>query len=231
MVYVLGAFIMSEETKRNRNGWKIFFLFIPVIHVFLIPVFLFVITYVENSLLSFTDRLIGYEYKFSKIVGEPQHITKQSYLQEREKVVMDLDGRSNLYPTDCPNSGADYYYFGEMIKPSDWFVDRCEVYIKCTWDDNTYESEKGRLSLITGPEKRYPLYSQNLFTFPSYIFIFDPGEYLYVLLDENENAIYYIYLLEIGNIENVVFDRSLAPQKRIRDSDVADKAPFGSYSY
>lgn len=183
---------------------------------------------IKGLSLSYVDDLKHYQNKFSPIVGAPSHITKEEYFKKRELEKEVLD---DIFPELSPNEGVFYYHFAETIKPYRNYEDRWEIYVCCRWDYDDYRSEKEKLSLLTGFNGRTPLLSNDLFSLPSYVFVYTRGRFKYALFDDETKSIYYISLAEIGNLNNVVFDHSLAPQKRLQDSDLARKTRNGEYIY
>ena len=221
----------TNEMTTRRKKWPILIIVIPAIVMIVWPLLFFGIFWIENFSFSYVD-----EFKFSKnrlslITGEPFHIPKESYSEKCKEELNELINVAQIFPTECPEDGADYFLFAEKVKKHRSYYDRFEAYVVCEWGGDSFSKEKERLSSLKGPNERSPLLSYNLFPYPSYIFEYLNGRFCYSLLNENQNKIYYIALFEIGDIDNVVFDHLLAPKKRLQDSDVSKEVPFGRFSY
>ena len=76
--------------------------------------------------------------------------------------------------------------------------------------------------------------SQDLFSLPAYVFRYNiSGRFEYILFNDNSYEMHYIFLDEI-DLDNVVFDKALAPTKRIQNSDLKENIIIwwrGSYSH
>lgn len=225
---------MSANVKKTNRQKIVFRVFVTIVAIFLVWLLtIFCWAFFEGQFLSYVDDLRGWQNDFSEISGEPRLISRESYFKKREEMTNEVS--TDIYPYTLVNEELYFYYFSETVKPNRFYVDRCEIYISCKWDSESFSLEKERLATIKGANGKNPLLSQDLFPFPAYVFIYRNGHFKYALIDDNELTITYICLLEIGSIENVVFEQSLAPQKRIQDSDLSKKGEhsvfFGKYYY
>lgn len=221
---------MKKDSDYRSAKWPIIVFSIPLF-LLVLPLFILLIVWAEGYFVFYVDNLKFWQHKFTTISGEPYHLDQESYHVNK----VEINNYSPLFaefPDDSSEYGVDYFFFGEKIKPShNSFYDRFELYISCKWDKQDYEFEKERLSSLVGGDNFHPLFSNDLFPFPSYVFIYEHGSFLYALLDEKENTIIYIAINEIGSIKDVMFDHSLAPQKSLYKSDLAKQTTFGSFHY
>lgn len=218
---------MKNDTLKQKR-WPARLIIIIAIAMLVFPIIVFGLFWLQGLSLSYVDDLKYYQYKFSAITGEPFHLSKKAYI---EKYELKEEISSDIFPKSSPDEGLFYYFFAESVKPNHDYDDRWEIYVNCRWNDKDYQSEKERLSSLTGFNRQTPLISYDLFSLPSYVFVYRSGVFKYAIYNDDDNSIFYIFLKEIGSLDNVVFDHSLAPQKRLQDSDLAKATRNGQYSY
>lgn len=171
----------------------------------------FLVAFINVSSLKYVDDLKG--YSLSKIQGHVEVIDFESYSQE----ISSLKGDKNpvygsMFPESVPNNRVSFFCYSETVKPNRNYFDRWEVYACCEWNEKDYINETNRLKDFAGFGNG-PTIRNDLFPFTSFVYTYQSGEFLYTLFDESSFSIYYIFLCEIGSIENIVFDRALAPTK------------------
>ncbi len=99
-----------------------------------------------------------------------------------------------------------YYYLF-----SDTFLDTTyQIYLDCVYEDNEFELEKNRIKSLNYEKNKISFDEQN-FSLPAYVarLGYDCTSE-YVLIDEQENRIIYIYL-QFAKKEDIGFDLSLLP--------------------
>lgn len=165
----------------------------------------FLIPTIENCFLRYVDDLDG--YALSSIQGNVEEVGDDEYLQKKSPICAHKTIYCLMFPEHIPAEGAPFFFFSETVKSYRDFSDRFEIYLCCEWGDEKYAAERERLKDLGLSER------DDLFPLPSFVYRYDYGHFLYALFDQSNNAIHYIYLSEVGSIENVVFDRSLAPTK------------------
>ena len=174
------------------------------------------IYFVEVTSLIYVDDLRA--YSLSKIQGSVEEVDRDAY--SRMLSPLRGDGKksttalvySPLFPESVPSVGTEAFLFAETVKPERSYFDRWEVYVRCLWSEEGFASEKLRLESFSGPGKG-PTARADLFPLPSLVYKYESGKFLYALLDESTFSIHYIYLCEVGSIDNIVFEKRLAPTK------------------
>ena len=134
---------------------------------------------------------------------------KQNILQGRMKQIL---------PDNVSSGMVDYFFYKETIETY-MEVDRYEIYVSCTWDEASFNNEKERLMSLTG-HLRNPIMSNDLFCYPACVYLYNYRSiYWYVLFDEPNLKMHYVMLSEIGSLDEVVFNKELAPTKCLYDAD------------
>ena len=171
-------------------------------------------------------------YDLSLIQGKPTAISKEKYATKIKTIKEETPFLpvEYLFPDEISNNEAIFFYFAETITPRSVSFYRIELYVECRWNFEEFEEEKERLETIEADQGNSIL-SNSLFQLPSYILVYNSiSHFHYALIDEDNYLIRYISLVEIGSLDNIVFDMEFAPTKRMQDSDVADYSKFGKYS-
>ena len=187
-------------------------------------------TLIKNSSIHYVERLK--DYKLSKIVGKVGRIESDEYTKKIKEITTINNYRAyeiDMLPKDIP-SETNYFFFAETVQPNKNFHDRFERFLECKWREEEFELECKRLESIHNGGK-YVLYSEDLFTLPAFVIQYNYSAiFEYALIDKSDFKIYYIWMDEIGSLENIVFDMSFAPTKRLQDSDLAKKTNYGIYT-
>ena len=164
-------------------------------------------------------------YDFNKIEGNPTKIEISEYNYERIDNL--CDGKDSVFPSTIQVGDITFFSFHERFKPKYWrdyFRDRFEIYLEWTMNNDAFNKEIERLSNIEftiNSKTREILYSENLFSYPSYINIYnDWAEFEYAIVDESTNTIRYIHFHEVGSKENLVFSEEFKPTKPLMNSDL-----------
>lgn len=118
--------------------------------------------------------------------------------------------RLSLFPDDKieKNKIKDFYYDCDGNR----LYQKYQIYVQCHYNGNEYEKEIDRLMNIVDEETReHVKYSDEENNLPCiYAMLYDEG-YEYVLLDQEKNDIYYIYLQDVDRRE-LYFNTSLLPK-------------------
>ena len=219
---------MIKNSKKRKI--RIFLLIaIPIYLVFhLALIVLAVSMYDMFSPISFSEKLSygSRYYDLTPINGEPIRTNGEDYNQEKSDYQPYLGFHGDILPSINNDDSICCFFLYERIKTRRDLVDRIEVYVSYQWKDTIdFSIEKSRLSSINYSIGNHvsgkPIMSRNLFPFPSYVFVYNIfGTYMYVLLDDQSLTMHYVVLVEIVSIKEIVFDKDLAPKKRIVDSDL-----------
>ena len=172
-------------------------------------------------------------YQLSKINGEPTQINIDDYYDNLSSLKSDnkwLSWRTEVFPSIINEEDSEYFFYAETVKPQRDYYDRFEIYLCRHLEQDEFNLEKHRLKNITGPTKS-AVFSEDLFNYPCVMFEYNYfSRYEYVLFNEENFTVYYIWIQEIGSLDNVVFDKSIAPQLRLIDSDLKELSKTGGYS-
>ena len=213
--------------KSGFPCWIIILIIVIPLLIFLSFGVPYIIVYSELS-FSLLDSLKNYD--LSPISGEIIQLSQNDYFNKMSTINNEINTYS-VFPNAAPKDGVYFFYYGENVKKSHSFIDRAELYVSCKWDKEEFKEEKTRLETYSGKNEKKPLKSNNLFPLPSFIFSYSNGYFFYSLVDDSNQQIFYIICMEIGTLESVVFDKSLAPSKSLLNSDVSSfGGSSGSYS-
>lgn len=198
-----------QKTRQLKRGTKV--LLIIFVGLFTFLGIWTTVYFVNVSSLTYVDDLNG--YSLSRIKGSVELVDVDEY---SAKIAPLLSQKNPVYgamfPELIPNSGVAGFFYAETVKPTRNYFDRWEVYVCCKWSEDEYINEKTRLENFDGMGGG-PFFRTDLFPFPSLVYTYQSGKFLYALLDEPTFSIHYIYLCEVGTIDNIVFDKKLAPTK------------------
>lgn len=123
----------------------------------------------------------------------------------------DLKGNLDVFPKILDENWKPEYYYNcqKSLLDGDY-----QIYLKCEFDEKEFEEEVKRLQSIENTyegKKHTIVYDSENFCYPAYVAIFNfDSTYEYVLMDEENNIIYYIYLQFI-NKEEIKFEEKLLP--------------------
>ena len=165
------------------------------------------------------------------IKGAPQSVLEADYLVSVDSFYANIRWHSaRIFPKSLPNGAAAFFLHSESVKGKIKSHDRWEVFLECAWSPEEFTKERERLSCFSIKGKA-PLLSNDLFPLPSCVFIYnDNSIFEYAIFSEDSSTVYYVSLSDVGPLaKNIVFDFSLAPTKRLVDSDVASAVKLNSY--
>lgn len=168
---------------------------------------------VNVSSLEYVHYLRG--YSLARIQGKVEEVDSEAYSNLLSKLYGEeesIPAFAKMFPQSVPEHGTTAFLFTEIVKPYHQYFYRLEVYVCCVWDKEDFFIEKLRLENSNG-YGGIPRSRDDLFPLPSLIYKYEAARFLYTLIDEQNYSIHYIYLCEIGFIDNVVFDRNYAPTK------------------
>ena len=112
-----------------------------------------------------------------------------------------------IFPKDVPSENIESYYYLNRDMPLD---PMCEIYVKCTYNEEEYEKEVERLKKI--PNIRF---DEERFNYDAYVSMYNYSScYEYALLLEDEKSIAYINTQGIyGNpLLGLRFDKEYLPE-------------------
>ena len=131
-----------------------------------------------------------------------------------------------IFPEEIPEDAQDvsYYYLNR-----DTFMDpTCEVYLKCTYSEETYKDELERLKAISGIKE-----DAEHFMSTTYVSVYNfSSSYEYALPIEAENTIVYISTQGIypSKLLGLKFDKKYLPNDFMKDTTyVGDSRNFSIY--
>ncbi len=142
----------------------------------------------------------GFPKETSKV---EDYLCKENYLGH---------GQLLIFPEELPkyDDGITYYFYcrDTIFQPT------CQIYLKCTYNEDDYEKECDRLSNISVTyegQTQNIRFEENSFTLPAYVAMNGWCScYEYALVNEAEHTIEYIYLQQ--NVEDAIkFDLDKLP--------------------
>ena len=159
-----------------------------------------------------------YGYGLTDIVGSPQETTVGQY--DYSLIYNIVGARANLFPQTIENGSMEYFEFHERVKYN--YYDRYEIYLEWAMPQERFDQEVERISKISSSTKTIKL-SNDLFGLPSYVAVYNNSrsEYEYAIIDSDNYTIRYIEFENVGSIEQIVFSHDYAPQKLLKNSDLA----------
>lgn len=157
------------------------------------------------------------------IAGPPA--TKYKNIKDYDKIFDEQGVQSGLivFPDEIPESASDitfYHYYRDTL-----FDPTVETFLQCTYSDDDYAKEVGRLEnahkTYSGRTEYLRKDTNNRFNYPAYIAVdYAPISYEYALLT-GDNQITYFF---------VMFKNNLKTDKKYLPSDyMVDKTPNSSY--
>ena len=208
----------KSPSKKKMPRWKKVLILVGVLTPCAIVATWFGLVYLSFTIDDLTLRYTSDELRFrsfAPIEGSVERISCDEYFDKLELFSNEAPMTAGMFPSAIPDEGSTFFFFSEsfrqFLRRHDSY--RTEIYLSCPLLEKQYEDEKNRLQLYetTTGNSCHP--RDGLFPFPAYIYLYNDGRFLYSLLDEPNLTIHYIFLWEIGSIDNVAFDRTLAPTK------------------
>lgn len=194
---------------------------------FVILLFVCSLIFVSAIFLAFTSKD---QLDFSYEIGvNPNRINEvihtysiKDYQNELEKIKNETN-RNFIFPeTISDKVVCNGFSYLEDVVILDWGDDcRAEIYFSMRYSEDEYIREIDRISSITNQRnsKKKPVLSKDLFNLPAYIAIYNHySRYEYVLLNEDEHEVIYIYLFDCGK-DNFCFPVEYIPSKVLSSSD------------
>ena len=156
------------------------------------------------------------------IEGQISKITPYDYSLNEIKKKSNEHGL--IFPLTLNCNSADYFLYAKKHVTDAGDLFRAEIYLMCSYTETDYFSEKERIMSVSYNNK-VSIYIEDLFCFPAVITAYNAHSmFEYALFDESSFCIYYVFLYGVvqsyeGKLKNnIVFDMSLLPTKRLRDS-------------
>lgn len=138
------------------------------------------------------------------------------------KIINGALGWRNIFPSELICENYNYFYYIEKSY-IDFRTDfRAEIFLKCKYSKENYEIELERISKFGSQitsVKKTAVYVDNLLNLPAYVISYNAwSRFSYVLIDEENLSLIYVYLYDVKTMDNIVFDSLYAPSKIIDDS-------------
>ena len=147
-------------------------------------------------------------YSIIKIEGSPKHINNVDYDGD---LFLKKDNVDQLFPSTINCGEIDFFFFEQSGKK--------EAFLKWNISDiGFFDNEIARIKNITCEKKIR--HTSTLFCLPAYVAAYNFNSlFEYSLYDYVNLTIYYIYLYDIGDFNQIVFDYKYAPTRYIQTSD------------
>lgn len=166
--------------------------------------------FVNELSLKYVDDLRG--YPLSQIQGTLGTVDDGTY-SERMSLLREFNPcYSAIFPEHISDGESKFFFFAETVKTWRNCFDRWEVYLSCEWSEEKYAFEKARLENHSD-RSADSLKRDDLFALCAFVYEYSSGRFAYTLFDESTFSIHYVFLCEVGSIEDIVFDRLYAPTK------------------
>lgn len=215
----MGTIVLAKKRRQTIITWSIIGGSLTLIVIFGFFIVLPIYTAIkddENTLRFLSNSLYG--YGLTDIVGSPQETTVGQY--DYSLIYNIVGARANLFPQTIENGSTEYFEFHERVKYN--YYDRYEIYLEWAMPQERFDQEVERISKISSSTKTIKL-SNDLFGLPSYVAVYNNSrsEYEYAIIDSDNYTIRYIEFENVGSIEQIVFSHDYAPQKLLKNSDLA----------
>ena len=194
--------------------------------IFLIACYLIAVLVVITILIKYmAEGKLEFSYEIfensNKIHETIHNYSSEDYKKELKRIKIETN-RNFIFPETISDSvECDGFSYLEDVVILDWGDDcRAEIYFSIKYSDDEYRTEIDRISSITNQRnpKKKAIFSNDLFSLPAYIAIYNHySRYEYVLLNEAEYEIIYIYLFDCGK-DNFCFPTEYIPTKILRNS-------------
>ncbi len=203
----------------------IFSILIPL--VTLLVIIIFVPARPEYYNLYFETSKMSDHNKKVIIQGKPRAI---DYIDYNTEIEQKIPYEYNLiFPREISTGNLEFFSFYEDGLIIDGPFKRREVFLSWTMDAATFDNELSRLKSIY--LKKPICFSKDLFASDSYIATYNySSEFEYAIIDYDKSTIYYIWLREVGSLEQMVFDDAFKPSKLLKDSDLNSISKNGEFT-
>ena len=160
--------------------------------------------------------------------GKVEQISLSLY---NKKEIVDYLKCCAIFPEELSSGEAKMLFFYDPLFEGDIYI-RGEAYLEWSVDKETFDSEKERISNIEGEQAKHPLWSNNLFSLPGFVTIYNfDSEFEYALFEETTYTIRYIRFADMDSVENLNIQERYAPNLVMKLSDLYDKCtPWGGYN-
>ena len=146
--------------------------------------------------------------------------TPSQYPLEEMQTVFNYEEKGLLFPQSINDGELKAFCFIDEHYYLQRKYYRSELYLSWQMNEDTFNSEIERIS-STETWCNSPKYTTDLFALPAYIAIYNfYGEFEYVIIDETNLTLHYIYLFDIKKYDNLVFKKQLHPKKMLQNSDI-----------
>lgn len=154
------------------------------------------------------------------ISGKTKNYDVLLYPFEDMTTVFEYEEKGFLFPSTIQSGEIKVFSYTkkESYLLRDYY--RSEFYLSWRMDESTFNSEIERISSIETWCKS-PKYVSDLFNLPAYIGIYNYyGEFEYVVVDETNLTLHYIYLFDVKKYDNIVFNKQFYPKKMLQKSNI-----------
>ena len=153
------------------------------------------------------------------------------YPFEDMTTVFEYEEKGFLFPSCIQSGEIKAFCYSKTDKYLQRTYYRSEFYLAWHVDEETFASEIDRISSIETWCKT-PKYTSDLFGLPAYIGIYNfYGEFEYVIIDESNLTLYYVYLFDTKKYDNLIFAKKLQPKKILQNSDIDISDEERNYLY
>ena len=162
----------------------------------------------------------GFLNDSSRISGKIKTFDISLYPFQEMKTVFEYEDKGYLFPGVIKNGEIKAFCYSKTDTYLQRTYYRSEFYLSWQVDHETFASEIERISSINTWCKT-PKFSSDLFCMPAYIGIYNfYGEFEYVVIDELNLTLHYVYLFDSKKYDNLVFNKQLYPKKMLQTTDV-----------
>ena len=165
------------------------------------------------------------EFSYSRYSGykktPPSGSLKTINLEEYNRLMLPENTfRCKSFPESIVSGNISIILFSDPLFENERDK-RGQVFLKWEMDSNSFFDELKRIQSVEGPYGATPLKSNNTFSIPSYIFVYNCfSEFEYVLIDEDSLTIFYIWFFDIESSNNALFPLEYFPTKVLKNTDI-----------
>ena len=200
---------------------RVFFIILGVV---ILEIVLFVCIEIYNSQFKLSFCPNGY-FNDETISVPIENIPKDSF-ENSVNTYQNNTKKCKSFPTSATYISCQGFFY-EKSKHYDWGWDYSAViFLECYYENAEFEKEINRIKGFIYKDKEI-VYVDDLFSLPAYVVAYNwDSLYEYMLIDEDDCTIRYVYLFDSG--ENTSIPNDFFPKKVLRNSSFPNLGLFSN---
>ena len=225
---------MSGNVNKKRKVKIVFLIAIPASLSCAFLVYCFVIFIQQFYLIQLNPLSLEYDFngRCGTIDGTIHELSYEKYNNDFSDLTEICNGRGKIFPKTINHGNLSGFLFSERHTSDAGIMHRSELYLQWVLESQDFFDEEIERLLSISNQNKNIIFTNNLFPLPAYVTEYnDEGGFEYVLLDESNFSLNYIFLKGVGSYSEIVFDDNYAPHLELKESDFPkNKIIHNSYS-